>query len=313
MLRAAVRAPALPRPGFRFATRRLYTIKDALSKGAINMPVSVAVALISGFFGGFSFWYVNKDDAALRQLELKALRESNLLDDMEEQRKVVYHHMADMSKPTLQFDLKPKVTKARNEAFMDDIENALRMDGIPMRVLCVPPGYGKTYTLCKLLKRLEAKGVIAGADIVRGDMAFLDSSVDLEAWLLKQFGVKEKRGPLLEGYFLKPKGASTDLPYYVVFDQLDSLRLHPFFEHFIVRLKDIALRHKNIRFLMSTHEPLVAEQIHAMNGNEKIRFGTSVAAGSPSILPRLTLLFISVRGGDDASKVEPQDASYAPR
>lgn len=263
-----------------------FTFEDLKKKGFISMPVKTAIALAGAFFtavgvaiGAITYastTKANNTDAALRLLELKALTESVLLDDIEEQRKVIYRCMSDMSKPSLKFDLKPRNTKAVNNTFKEAIDGALRVPGIPVRILCVPPGYGKSYALCGLLKELKKKGVISGAEIVRGDQSFLDDTVDLDAWLLERLGVKEKRHHDLQSYFMKPKDAveeEKDLPYYIVFDQLDKVRLHPFFEDFILRLKDIGLRHKNVRFLVSTHEPLVAEQIRAMNGNEKIRFG----------------------------------------
>jgi hypothetical protein len=313
VLHSALRAFTLARRTTLSGTRPLlrrsqsgggdYTLLDARNKGVVNMPVSVVIglatvvtsvvtALVTVLYISseqkeniISNTKMNKIEAELRELQLKGLRAADGLDDIEEQRKVIYSHMSDMTKPSLQFDLKPKNTKAINTTFREDLASALRVASVPVRILCVPPGYGKSYALCSLFKELKKTGIIAGADIVRGDQSFVQDDVDLDDWLLQRLGVKEKHSKDLEAYFMKPVDCEGDmLPYYIVFDQLDKVRFHQFFEDFILRLKDIGLRHKNVRFVVSTHEPLVAEQIHAMNDNEKIRFSewcSQVARPSP--------------------------------
>jgi len=298
------------------------TFRTLMRTNIGDIPVGTVMQMAIAFYGvavgiaGVVMFYIKRpaeqNQVTMGAIQLKNLQDDFKLDDIEEQRKVIYCHMADMSKPSLQFVLKPKVTKAVNKTFIEDITGAMHVSGIPVRILCVPPGYGKSYALSSLLKELKTIGAIAGADIVRGDQSFLDDSVDLDEWLLKRLGVKEKCRENLEAHLLKPKGEAC-LPYYIIFDQLDKVRLHPAFETFILRLKDIGLRHKNVRFLMSTNDPLVAEQIHRMNGNEKIRFGRFYRLCPLLSFPLAhPLRPLSVRGRGNATQMESRDAPHPP-
>ncbi|EDQ84718.1 uncharacterized protein MONBRDRAFT_29981 [Monosiga brevicollis MX1] len=217
----------------------------------------------------------NNATATESELSAQERRKELNYEDIEAQRMVIFEHMQNMDKASLDFSLVPKVTNVVNEQLQDAIEAALSIGTVPVRILCAPPGYGKTYAMCVLMKKLlKAQGKIAGADIICGNQRFQEGHVDLDEWLLQHFGVGKKMESIsLEEYFAKPQGvAENDRPYYIIFDELDKVRLHQYFEEFILRLKDIGLRHKNVRFLFVTHEPHAAELIRRMNGNEKIRF-----------------------------------------
>eukprot|EP00050_Salpingoeca_kvevrii_P010240 m.7296 g.7296 ORF g.7296 m.7296 type:complete len:416 (+) comp2736_c0_seq1:1-1248(+) len=256
------------------AARFLCTPAPQPSPRKINWMV--AASCVVALTGGAALYFQRHElEVQLQSFADTPRRQQRLGDSIEVYRRQVYDYMSNMDKSSLQFQCQPRDTKVTNDKLQKDIAAALRVGAVPVRILCVPPGYGKSYALCTLFKELKSDGQIAGADIIRCDSHFIDGTVDLEAWFLEHFGISDRHGHSLEDFFVKPEDTpiqDKDLPYYVVLDQLDKVRFHPHFEHFILRLKDIALRHKTIRFLVSTFEPHVAEYIRSMNGSQKIRF-----------------------------------------
>lgn len=130
-----------------------------------------------------------KANAIIQKANANAVTKGQSVRKLDEQRALLHKHMADPQKASFDFDLEPKKTTVWNESFLQDIENTVCVPDGSVKILCVPPQYGKTYGMCRKLRELIESGKLAGADFIRS-YEDLGTGESMEAWLTRNLALR---------------------------------------------------------------------------------------------------------------------------